>query len=133
MTGTVLTPATLVVSKSPGGVNLPVPFQTSAGATIADANYASGYSPTASQLLVNAAGGAGLDPDQWLFYYNQLSGDSVTYEQLNLPSGFVRGTTIPIQSFITMMPSGSGLSGMGSFGFASQYTRMVNQWKPQWN
>lgn len=123
-------PATLVVSKSPGGVNLPVPFQTSAGATIADANFASGYSPTGTQMLVYAGGGASLDPDQWLFYYNQLSGDSVTYEQLTLPSGFARSTTVPIQGFINMMPSGSGLSG---FGFPSQYTRLVNQWRTQWN
>lgn len=104
-------PASSAVTKSPGGVNLPAPFQTTAAATLADANFASGYSPTGSQLLVAASGGSSLDADQWLYYYNQLSGQSVPYESLTLPANWVRSEVIPVNAFVSYMPSSLGLSG----------------------
>lgn len=127
------TTATLIVPTSPGGVILPVPFQTTAGATIADASYAKGSQPRAMNLLGAAGGNALLDPDQWLFYYNQLSGDGVTYEQLSLPSDFVRSTTMDVGHFAAYLPTANALSGLGSFGFPSQYTQMANLWKTNWN
>lgn len=128
--------ASLVVTTSPGGVVLPAPFQTTAGGVVADANWSKGYAPTSLQMLQYAAGSGGWDADQWLFYYNQLSGDSVTYEQLNIPSGQDRSTVLSVQGFSNVLPTAnalSGLRGLGSFGFPSQYTQMANQWKTNWN
>jgi hypothetical protein len=130
------TVATLVVPTSPGGVTLPAPFQTSAGAVVADANYAKGYAPTATQMLQAAAGSGSFDADQWLFYYNQMSGDSVTYEQLSVPTGQDRSTVLSVQGFAAVLPTAnslSGLHGLASFGFPSQYTAMANQWRARWD
>lgn len=101
------------VMVSPGGVNLPAPFGTTAAATLADANFSKGYSPTVAQMLTAfASGSAGLSADQWNYYYSQLSGVNQTYEMLNVPAGTDRATVYSVQGYLALR-STAGLSGMG--------------------